>query len=98
MGLILVEFRSLLLGSMFRSVNHAAKLVYTARRAVPIPSPTLIRSQFQAKPATLLILIHFFLEGFLCTRYPNASFSLNTVGSNFSLPVQTCVLFSSRAK
>ena len=41
------------------SVNFAAKLVHTRRALVPFPVllSTLIRSRFQAKPATLLIPI-----------------------------------------
>ena len=51
----------------------------------PVLLSTLIRSQFQAKPATLLIPIDFpFLfavEELYGTRYQSGSFSLNNVGS-----------------
>ena len=53
----------------------------------PVLLSTLIRSQFQAKPATLLIPIDFpFLfavEELYGTRYQSGSFSLVNVGSGF---------------
>jgi hypothetical protein len=58
-----------------------------------VPSPvllsTLIRSRFQAKPATLLIPIDFFfplrfaVEELYGTQYQSGSFSLINVGSGF---------------
>ena len=71
------------------SVNFAAKLVHTD---VPFPVllSTLIRSQFQAKPATFLIPIDFsFLfavEELYGTRYQSGSFSLMvTMGGDLQL-------------
>ena len=53
----------------------------------PVLLSTLIRSQFQAKPATLLIPINFSLlfvvEELDGTRYQSGSFSLINVGSGF---------------
>jgi len=53
----------------------------------PVLLSTLIRSQFQAKPATLLIPIIFpFLfavEELYGTQYQSGSFSLINVGSGF---------------
>ena len=68
------------------SVNFAAELT---RPDVPISVllSTLIRSRFQAKPATLLIPIDFpFLfavEELYGTRYQSGSFSLINAGSGF---------------
>jgi hypothetical protein len=57
---------------------------------VPFPAllSTLIRRQFQVKPATLLIPINFvpiLVEEFYGIRYQSGSFSLVNVGSGFSL-------------
>ena len=53
----------------------------------PVLLSTLIRSRFQAKPATLLIPIDFIflftVEEYYGTRYQSGSFSLINVGSGF---------------
>ena len=53
----------------------------------PVQLSTLIRSQFQAKPATLLIPVIFpfrlAVEELYSTRYQSGSFSLINVGSGF---------------
>jgi len=60
---------------------------------VPFPAllSTLIRRRFQVKPATHLIPIDLFrfplVDEFYGTQYQIGSFSLNNVGSGFSLPV-----------
>jgi hypothetical protein len=70
------------------SVNFAAKLVHTWPDVpFPVLLSTLIRSRFQAKPATFLIPIDFpFLfavQELYGTRYQSGSFSLINVGSGF---------------
>ena len=64
----------------------------------PVPLSTFIRSQFQVKPATLLIPINclfllLFVEGFYSTRYQSGFFLLIIVGSGFS-PVCRFALLS----
>jgi len=53
----------------------------------PVLLSTLIRSRFQAKPATLLIFLSYFkVEELYGTRYQSGSFSLINVGSGFHCP------------
>jgi len=79
------------------SVNFAAKLVHT-RRALSSTVITLIRSRFQAKPATLLIPIDFSIlfavEEIHGTRYQSGSFSLIMWGVDFTACVDFLFLFS----
>jgi hypothetical protein len=74
-------------------VNFAAKLVHTRRALSGLLSILLIRSRFQAKPATFLIPIDFpFLfavEERYGTRHQIGFFSLINVGSSFH-----CVVLS----
>ena len=84
--LVLREFRSL--SPSFRCILSTT-LLNLSIPGVPfsVLLSTLIRSRFQAKPATLLIPIEFpFLfavEELYGTRYQSGSFSLINVGSGF---------------
>jgi len=96
--LILKELRSLPPSSM---CTLWTLLLNLSIPDVPFPVllSTLIRSWFQAKPATLLIPTDFpFLfavEELYGTRYQSGSFSLNDVGSGFHcLRRFFCFLFS----
>ena len=64
----------------------------------PVLLSTLIRSWFQAQPATLLITIDppflFAVEELYSTRYQSGSFSLINVGSGFHCLLVFSFLFS----
>ena len=93
--LIKVEMWSIVVASSVHQTNASSvDLLSILDVPFPVLLSTLIRSRFQANPATLLIPIDFsFLlavEKLYGTRLLCGSFSLNIVGSGFT----ACIVFS----
>ena len=68
------------------AATQPCRVLCPGEYALCVPLSALIRSWFQAKPATLLIPIGLFplmVDDFYGTQYQSGSFSLVSVGSGF---------------